>query len=252
VDGHGDIVADRRIRQDVGKYQTWSCEYVGEYLHLQQVYPYIGEPRRLAIAAAYAQYINIRRAAYSAGITRWSRHEAGHATICYAIRLTHVDAVSVEFTVIPGGNLRTQLRTRSVPAPRIIKGSISAGDLSEVNVDAKRMFAWAFQALGGIAGRDGDTEDAEDDLERYRAMIAGISSLDHAAIDRLQSELQALALQIIRDPIVSPRFEELARTLSQRLFLGRDEIENILLPSSLPDYSGAIVEIAKRFAIVSS
>src|SRR6266446_5671733 len=149
VDAHGDIVADRRIRQDVPKYETWSCEYVGEYLDVRKVYPYIGEPRRLAISAAYAQHINMRRAGYSAGITRWSRHEAGHATICYAIRLTHVDAVSVDFTVIPGGNLRTQLRTRSVAAPRIIKGSTSAGDLSEVSVDAKRTFAWAFQALGG-------------------------------------------------------------------------------------------------------
>jgi hypothetical protein len=65
----------------------------------------------------------------------------------------------------------------------------------------------------------------------------------------LQKELQSLALEIIRDPIISPRHSELARRLSESKYLDRSEVEEILLPASLPDYSARLAEIAKKFNI---
>jgi hypothetical protein len=75
--------------------------------------------------------------------------------------------------------------------------------------------------------------------------------LDQGA-SRLRTELRILADKIIADPIVALRHKELAEKLFEKECLDRTAIENIIVPATLPDYSGMIEEIAKRFRIPSA
>jgi hypothetical protein len=68
-------------------------------------------------------------------------------------------------------------------------------------------------------------------------------------VRRLREELQILASEIIGDPVVLLRHKELAETLIEYQYLDRAGIENILVPTTLPDYSGRIREIGKKFNI---
>jgi hypothetical protein len=68
-------------------------------------------------------------------------------------------------------------------------------------------------------------------------------------VSRLRAELQILASEIIADPVLAPRHAELAAALFENEHLDRTKIENILVPTTLPDYSRRIEEIAKRFNI---
>jgi len=49
VDSRGNIKADRQVRLDIEGYETWLCEYLGEYLRLQRRYPNAGASRKLTI-----------------------------------------------------------------------------------------------------------------------------------------------------------------------------------------------------------
>jgi hypothetical protein len=63
--------------------------------------------------------------------------------------------------------------------------------------------------------------------------------------------LRILADKIIADPIVALRHKELAEKLFEKECLDQTAIENIIVPATLPDYSGMIEEIGKRFNIPS-
>jgi hypothetical protein len=162
--------------------------------------------------------------------------------------LERVNFISVNLKVRPDGNLFDQIAARELIAPKLVKGATSVGDPNNPSLEPLKALAWACHSLGGIAGC-GDDIGAEDDLGRFHSLVASISEFDRAAVGRLQTELQSLANDIIRDPIVSPRHSELARCLSESKFLDREGVEKILLPASLPDYSPRLAEIAKKFNV---
>jgi hypothetical protein len=162
--------------------------------------------------------------------------------------LERVNFISVNLKVRPDGNLFDQIAARELIAPKLVKGATSVGDPNNPSLEPLKALAWACHSLGGIAGC-GDDIGAEDDLGRFHSLVASISEFDRAAVGRLQTELQSLANDIIRDPIVSPRHSELARCLSESKFLDREGVEKILLPASLPDYSPTLAEIAKKFNV---
>lgn len=250
VDSRGDIIGDRQVRHDLADRETWFCEYQGQHLHLQRIYPNAGAPRNLTIPPKSRQDIDTIRRSHFADIVHTAKHEAGHTTTGYALRLTYIDSISLSFNVIPVGNLYKQIRNPKSISLKVIKGATSV-DFPSGDIGTLKNFGWACYALGGFAG-GGDDKGADGDLERFNDITSRIPELDRAAVGRLQNQLQNLANEIIRDPIVSPRHSELARRLSESKYLDRNQIEQILLPASLPDYSARLAEIAKTFNVVGT
>jgi len=248
VHSSGEIVGERELRHDHADYETWLCEYWGQYLRVQRLYPNAGGPRNLTIPPESRGDIETKRRKHFANIVHTAKHEAGHTITCYALRLDPVEFINLNFKVIPVGNLFEQINNPRLISLKVIKGVTSVG-FPSADIDSLKMLSWACYALGGIAGCNGNSTGAEGDLERCRGLLARIRELDRAATEPLQKELQSLALEIIRDPIISPRHSELARRLSESKYLDRSDVEEILLPASLPDYSARLAEIAKKFNI---
>jgi hypothetical protein len=248
VDSSGKIVGVRELRHDFVGCETWFSEYSGQHLGVQRLYPSGGPLEKLKVSPELRQNIERRRNLYFSEIVHHARHEAGHASTCCTLRLERVNFISVNLKVRPDGNLFDQIAARELIAPKLVKGATSVGDPNNPSLEPLKALAWACHSLGGIAGC-GDDIGAEDDLGRFHSLVASISEFDRAAVGRLQTELQSLANDIIRDPIVSPRHSELARCLSESKFLDREGVEKILLPASLPDYSPRLAEIAKKFNV---
>ena len=177
-----------------------------------------------------------------------AKHEAGHATTSYALRLSSVAFINLKFKVIPHGNLFQHIRNPKSISLKVIRGVTSVAFPSG-DTDSLTKFGGACFALGGIAGCDGDGTGADGDVERCSGLLASIGELDRAAIEPLQKQLQILAFEIIRDSIISLRHGELARRLSESQYLDQTEVEKILVPASLPDYSPRLAEMAKKFNI---
>ncbi len=248
VHSSGNIVGDRELRHDLVNCETWFSKYWGQHLSVQRLYPSGGPLEELKVSPKLRQHIERKRNLYFSEIVHYARHEAGHATTCHTLRLDLVNYIHLNLKVIPDGNLFDQIAARELIAFKLVKAVTSVGDPNNTSLEHLKALAWACYSLGGIAGCGNDIG-AGGDLEMFHYFVTRVLELDRAAVGRLQTELQSLANEIIRDPIVSPRHSELARCLSESKYLDRDAVEKILLPASLPDYSPRLAEIAKKFNV---
>jgi hypothetical protein len=258
VDQGGNIVADNKVRTDRPGYQTWECDYRGGDIWLRKVYPSQDQPIQLHIDRPMRVRIQMRSNPSFAETLFNPKHEAGHALFCYALRHCSVRAIDLRISVILEGNLHTQIKNREIESLRLSK-AVTSPDFNGqdlTNPSAVQQLAAACQGLGGIAGCQGNQSGADNDLLKVNALITFVSNSASARKEglgqtarRLLDELQALANEIIADPVVAPRHKALAEALVAKGCLDQTEIENILVPATLPDYSGRIEEIAKRFNI---
>ncbi len=258
VDQSGKIVADNKVRMDYPSYQTWECDYRGGSISLRKVYPSQGEPIQLPIDRHTRDSIQMKTNLSSDVRLFNAKHEAGHALLFYALRFCSVGCIDLGVRVTLRGNLRAQNQDREPLSLTLLKGGTSpnmnAQDLTSLH--GVRQLAAACQGLGGIAGCQGNQTGAKEDLARVNELITSVSKSASVPTEglgqtarRLLDELQALANEIIADPVVAPRHKALAEALVAKECLDQTEIENILVPGTLPDYSGRIEEIAKRFNI---
>lgn len=259
VEPSGLILMDRKVRLDLAGLETWKFEYLEDHVRVRQLYPSRGGSIKLHIDRHFNSYLQMKRNRPLSEIFRTAKHEAGHALLCYALRLCPVHFIDLRVSVIiSGGNLHAQIENREPVRLTTSRGSTSM-DLTAQDVTdttSIQLLASACQSLGGIAGCRGDENGAGNDLEKFYQLVTSIPELDCASegdfdriADRLRAELQILANQIIAEPVVVPRHEILAETLFEDEYLDRVGIENILDPATLPDYSGGIGEIGKRFNI---
>jgi hypothetical protein len=90
VDSAGNVVADRLVRWDFESHETWLCEYFGDRLILRRLNTEDAESVKLHVPFGYQQSIERRRQSFLAGIVNTSKHEAGHATMCYVLHSSHL------------------------------------------------------------------------------------------------------------------------------------------------------------------
>lgn len=250
VDPKGNISGDRLVRLDIDGYETWSCEYTGNHVTLRRLHPNDAAPVKLPLSRAQTQ--SIEKICENPRIEHSSAHEAGHATVCYALRLRRINYTSLMFTLVLKGNLYEQIRKGDAATPVVVKGNTNH-DLPSVTVDKIDVFErlkLASYSLGGIAGCRGDGAGAANDVMRFDQIIDSIPKLNDTDRRRLKTALKSLVSEIMRDRTVSSRHAELARSLSQDRFLGTEAVEAILVPGTLPDYSPKILQIAKKFNLL--
>lgn len=252
----GTVTADRIARIDFEGFETWRLQYFGDHFQLRKLYPSRGGAHKLQIERHFSDTIRLKRTRPLPEVFYDAEHEAGHVLLYYALRLIPVNVVDVRVRVIPGGNLHELIKTRKLVSLRIIKGSTSIASLpqDQINLTSVQLLSYACQGLGGIAGCRGDESGAENDLIRVNAIIASIPELafnskEDLAVPRLRDELLILVNEIIADPVVAPRHKMLAEALIEYGYIERTEIEKILDPATLPDYSRRIEEIGKKFNI---
>lgn len=258
VQPSGIVVADRKARMDFEGSETWKLQYFGDHFQLRKLYPSRGGANKLHIDRQLCDLIQMKCNRPLTEVFRAAKHEAGHALLCYALRLSPVRVIDLRVGVIPGGNLHELIKNRKPDSLRIIKGSTSMDLLPQdfVSLTSVQRLSHACQGLGGIAGNRGDESGAENDLMKVNAIVASIPELVcnsqeclAEAVRLLSDELLILANEIISDPVVAPRHETHAEALLENEYLERTEIEKILDPATLPDYSGRIEEIGKKFNI---
>jgi hypothetical protein len=258
IDRTGAIKADRMLRLDFAGFETWKYEFLDGDFRVRRVYPNRGGSTKLPIDQRVLRSLRKKLDALSIDLFHASKHEAGHAVLCYALRLCPVLFVNLRPSIIPHGNLYAQLENREPLTLGISRGSTSI-DMSAQNMETLcdvQILKIACQALGGIAGGGGDETNAAGDIRRFDELISHALKSNHDLTGefdltrrRLRAELQILANEIITDRIVVPRHEALAETLFENEYLERRAVENALVPTSLPDYSRRIQEIGKKFAI---
>ena len=258
VSQSGLVSGDKRVREDIAGLETWKCEYLGDRLRVQKLYPSPGaslvlRPDPQQIAYIEMRYIN----RLTAEILHEAKHEAGHAVLLYALKLWPVRYIDLGFTIIPGGNLHAQIENRQPLHLRIVRGA-TANDVrvQDLKLNSVMKLAAACEELGGIAGCQGNESGAENDLAKANTILASIPELartSNADLDqtvfRLRDELKLLANEIITDPVVAPRHAELAKTVCENGYLDRIQIEKILDPATLSSYSARIEAIGKKFDI---
>ena len=260
VASSGLILGYNTARKDIADRETWRCEDFGDHVRLLKLYPSLGEPCTLPIDRQLMPYIQMERNLGEAVKFWCAQHEAGHAALSYALRFYPVRSIDILIGAIPYGNLHKQIADQEPLSLRIRGGGtsleVSAHDLNDKMRHSIEALKHACQCLGGIAGNQGDERGADGDLPAVGAFLAGIPELTSSSkedfdqtVTRLEAELQILASDIVADPVVAPRHTELAETLFENEYLDRTKIENILVPTTLPDYSRRIEEIGERFNI---
>ena len=260
VEPSGLILADSEIRTDSVGFETWNFEYFEDHVRLRKLYPIRTGSIKLPISLQHRETIRKKRNCLVAEKLHAAQHEAGHALLFYGLRLCPVRLIDLRIRVLSGGNLHAQIEHRAPVSLRLLKGVTSPDLIAQDGVNNSiRILGFACQALGGIAGCHGDKSGADNDLAKLDKLVISIPELACASADgvdkivsRLRAELQILADKIIADPIVAPRHQELAETLLEKEQLDRTEIEKIIVPATLPDFSGMIEEVGKRFSIPSA
>jgi hypothetical protein len=258
VEPDGVISGETKEKGDVVGFETWNFEFFGDHIRLRKLYPSRGGSIKLPISRKHIENIRKKLNRPSPVELRAAQHEAGHALLCYALRLCPVQLIDLRFRVLPRGNLHALVERRVPVSLKFLRGVTSLQFTDKYFSNNIQILAYACQGLGGIAGCQGNESGADDDLAKFNKLVALIPELACApeegldqSVSRLRTELRILADKIIADPIVALRHKELAEKLFEKECLDQTAIENIIVPATLPDYSGMIEEIGKRFNIPS-
>jgi hypothetical protein len=250
VDSEGNIVGDRAVRMDMPGCQTWLCEYVPPQMHVRQLHPQEGDAMTLRVPFGLVQGIEEIRSRHLAEKPHTAKHESGHVTFSYSLRLGPVNYIDLRARVIPKGNLRESVRNPQRLDLAVVKAVTSVNVPFANQLDVRGLLTWGCFVLSGIAGCNGDRRGAEDDLRRFDILLTPFSELGGEHVNSLKRELETLASTIMNDPIVAQRHQTLAQLSEQRDYVSQTEIEGILLPDSLPDYSPSITAIGEKFFLL--
>ena len=256
----GLVLGVKNVREDTAGFETWKFEDFEDHVRSVKLYPSPGEPCTLPLDPREMEHIQMKRHRPTAQKFHFAQHEAGHTVLFYALRISPVRSIDLRIRIITRGNLHRQIANLEPLSLRIVGGATSIDSSTQDLIDTMprsiEILAYACQGLGGIAGCQGDEGGADNDLTRVRELLTKIPELASSSkedldltVSRLQAELQILANEIIAAPVVAPRHAELAAALFENEYLDRTKIENILVPTTLPDYSRRIEEIGKRFNI---
>jgi len=251
VDQTGQIVANRLIKAEYEKYETWSCQYSAPEIRLRRLYPTVGEPINLLVESRSNQSIKEKVSNHMAKLDFCAKHEAGHATVGYALRLARAHAMSLRPYPYLTGNLTAQIRRRKAVDISFSRGVTAIDVPPFFDADIPLRLSWACYALGGLVACGGDETGAEDDLQKYQSRTLGLARAENGKAPHLRHKLQGLAQEILTDGAIMPRRQRLADELRKYQFLSQEEVEAILDPPSLPDYSHKIVEITKELNLMA-
>jgi hypothetical protein len=264
VSPQGEVVADRKKRVDHPDLETWHCEYFQRSFRVAKVHPNLTEPQSLRIEGTVYQVLEDKRKQHLSRKSQNARHEAGHAILFYALRVDVVEEININLGVRLGGNLLDQLKRKVANSRSLffIGGTTCSPDrlADQHSRDTRYRLGLACQGFGGLVGSRGDQTGFEGDLRLIRNALApldpsrrsGSLSFDLStaeSLSRLEDRLKSLAEEIMANPVVASRHEGLTRQLAEKLQLNQEEVEAIVEPVSLPDYSNRLEEIRKEFGL---
>jgi hypothetical protein len=258
-------VGNRKKRVDHPDLETWHCEYLQRSFRIAKVHPNLTEPQSLRIEAKTYQVLEDKRKEHISRKSQNARHEAGHAILFYALRVDVVEETNINPGARLGDNLHDQLKRKVANSHSVffIGGTTCAPDrqADQQSRDTRYRLGLACELFGGLVGSRGDQFGFKEDLNAIRNTLtplapsrrSGSLSFDLStagqpeSLSRLEDRLKSLAEEIMSNPVVASRHEELARQLAEKLQLNQEEVEAIVEPASLPDYSNRLEEIRKEF-----
>jgi len=261
VSPEGQILQDRRKRTDQAGVETWRCEYFGRFFRVAMVHPRETEAQIIRIENAAYQVLEQKRKEYLTRKLQSARHEAGHAILCYALRVATVEEMNLRPSAIPRGNLHGQLKRQVASSPSFI-GATTYAVFSEADQQAREtrfVLGVACQGFGGLVGSCGDQRGVDGDLTMIRDMLTRLlrsaarqgvvasNDIGQSGTAELENRLKSLAEEIMSNPVVATRHEELVKQLVETEQLNQQEIEAILDAATLPDYTSRLEEIRKEF-----
>jgi hypothetical protein len=263
VSPQGEVLGNRKKRVDHPDLETWHCEYFQRSFRVAKVHPNLTEPQSLRIEGTVYQVLEDKRKKHLSRKSQNARHEAGHAILFYALRVDIVEEIDINLGARLGKNLYDQLKRKVADSLFFIGGTASPPDrqADQQSRDTRYTLGLACQGFGGLVGSRGDQIGFKEDLRAIRKVLAPLDpsrrsgslsfSLSTAgqpeSLSRLEDRLKSLAEEIMANPVVASRHEELARQLEEKLQLNQEEVEAIVKPASLPDYSNRLEEIRKEF-----
>jgi hypothetical protein len=263
VSPEGEIIADGRKRTDRPEGETWRCEYFERFFRVAMVHPKETETQIIRIENDTYKDLKRRGDECRNRKLQNARHEAGHAILCYALRVATVEEMDLRPSASPRGNLYDQLKRQVASRPAFI-GATTYPVFSDADQQAKETrFALgiACQGFGGLVGSRGDQTGVEGDLTKIRQILPSLLSSARrgvfasndlgqlATAPSLENRLKSLAEEIMSDPVIASRHEALAKQLAEREQLNQQEIEAIIDPATLPDYSSRLEEIRREFQL---
>lgn len=263
VSPQGEIVANRKKRVDHPNLETWHCEYFQRSFRVAKVYPDLTEPQFLTIEAHAYQILENKRKEHISRKSQNAGHEAGHAILFYGLRVDVVEEIDISSGARLGDNLYDQLKRKVADSSFFIGGTTCASNrqADQQSRDTRYRLGLACQGFGGLVGSRGDQTGFKEELRAIRNVLApldpsrrsgyysfGLSTAGQPeSLSRLEDRLKSLAEEIMSNPVVASRHEELTRQLVEKLQLKQEEVEAIVKPASLPDYSNRLEEIRKEF-----
>jgi hypothetical protein len=265
VSPQGEIVADRQKRVDRPNLETWHCEYFHRSFRVTKVHPNLTEPQFIGMEAEMYQILEDKRKEHINRKSQKARHEAGHAILFYGLRVDIVEEININPGARLGDNLHDQLKSKVANSRSVcfISGTTCTPDrlADQQSRDTRYALGLACQGFGGLVVSRGDQTGFGGDLRAIRDILAPLDPARRSGMDsfgsnttgqpeslsRLEGRLKSLAEEIMSNPVVASRHEELARQLAEKRQLNQEEVEAIVKPASLPDYSNRLEEIRKEF-----
>lgn len=260
VSPQGEIVADKRRRIVQPGFEIWQCDYFEEFFRVSMVHPRVTPVQIVRIDRRDRQVIQQKVQEHSKRKLQDARHEAGHAVLFYALRLFAVEVVDIRVTARLRGNLHQQVRTGIASSVSFISGTtsplVSQADAQSRNT--RDLLGVTCLAFGGTAATPGDANGLDGDLAKIRYILQGllVSTAPSASktpqeqertIMRLSDRLKSLAHEIVAEPVAAARYEQLTKRLAESGWLNQEDVEAVLEPTTLPDYSHRLEAIRKEF-----
>lgn len=257
VASSGNIEAGTAVREDLDGHETWQSHCANDHFRLQRLYPTQLSAVDLPIDRVVRKSIEATITRALAGILDRAQREAGRALLCYALRFGRVDSIDLRIRIFPDGNLYVHVKNRTVD--RILTAGTHTVIYSSAPGDRDASFVNHLQnacvGLGWTAQRHRDAPNTGYDLSSFYDALTSIPELTdvsgsapNPSIPGLMGELLNLATEIFTDSTVTRGYEALVKALvdNQRLWLSQEEIESVVAPATVPDYSERIAEIAVK------
>lgn len=227
------------------------------------VHPRATEVQVLRIDQPHYEALKKKAHAHSERKLQDARHEAGHVVLSYALRIAPIEMVDIRPKARLTGNLYEQVKRRLATSISFIGGTTSplVSEANAQRADTRHILGEACLGFGGMAASRGDAIGLEGDLGKIRSRIESLvvstrPSIPFASkaaqekeqtVVRLCDRLKSLAHEIIADPVVAARHEELTKRLLEKGQLSQEDLEAVVEPTTLPDHSYRLEEIRKEF-----